>query len=57
MRIVCLEQGEWMNPAAYPSASLDWEAQAQNQFSFDPNRRQRETDYPVNGADSADSGG
>jgi choline dehydrogenase-like flavoprotein len=48
MRIVCLEQGEWMNPADYPSATRDYESRAFGEFSFNPNRRQRVTDYPVN---------
>jgi choline dehydrogenase-like flavoprotein len=48
MRIVCLEQGEWMNPANYPSATRDYESRAFGEFSFNPNRRQRVTDYPVN---------
>ena len=26
MRIVCLEQGDWMNSGAYPSTGRDWEA-------------------------------
>mgnify|MGYP003330598846 CR=1 FL=1 len=26
MRIVCMEQGDWMNPAEYPSTGRDWEA-------------------------------
>ena len=26
MHILCLEQGGWMNPAAYPSTGRDWEA-------------------------------
>ena len=52
MRIVCLEQGDWMNPAEYPSAGRDWEARAYSDMSISPNRRKRETDYPVNDANS-----
>ena len=52
MRIVCLEQGDWMNPLDYPSTGRDWEARAFSDMSISPNRRQRETDYPVNDADS-----
>ena len=26
MRILCLEQGDWMKPADYPSTGRDWEA-------------------------------
>ena len=28
MHIVCLEQGDWPNPAQYPSTGRDWEARA-----------------------------
>ena len=52
MRIVCLEQGDWMNPAEYPSAGRDWEARAFSDMSISPNRRKRETDYPVNDENS-----
>jgi choline dehydrogenase-like flavoprotein len=52
MRIVCLEQGEWMKSSEFPSAGRDWEARALNDFSTNPNRRRRETDYPINGEDS-----
>ena len=52
MRIVCLEQGDWMNSAEYPSAGLDWEARTYGDFSFSPNRRNRVTDYPINDSES-----
>ncbi len=52
MRIVCLEQGDWMNPADYPSTGRDFEARAFGEYSFNPNRRGRVTDYPVNDDDS-----
>ncbi|MCE2426001.1 MAG: GMC family oxidoreductase [Pseudomonadales bacterium] len=52
MRIVCLEQGDWMNPLAYPSTGRDWEARAYGDMSISPNRRQRDADYPVNDANS-----
>jgi choline dehydrogenase-like flavoprotein len=52
MRIVCLEQGDWMKPSEFPSAGRDWEARALNDFAVNPNRRKRETDYPINGEDS-----
>src|SRR5260221_344126 len=48
MHILCLEQGGWMNPAAYPSAGRDWEARAFGDFSPSPNIRARPEDYPVN---------
>jgi len=52
MRILCLEQGDWMNPADYPSTGRDWEARAMGDYSFSPNRRQNPADYPINEDDS-----
>ncbi len=52
MRIVCLEQGGWMNPADYPSNRDDWEMQGLGPFGFSPNGRGRREDYPVNDDDS-----
>ena len=52
MRIVCLEQGDWMNPLEYPSTGRDWEGRAFSDMSISPNRRKRDTDYPVNDANS-----
>jgi choline dehydrogenase-like flavoprotein len=48
MRIVCLEQGDWMNPATYPSTGADWEVRGFTDFSVSPNVRRRPADYPVN---------
>jgi choline dehydrogenase-like flavoprotein len=48
MRIVCLEQGGWMNPLSYPSTGRDWESRAWGDMSISPNRRQLASDYPVN---------
>ena len=25
MNVLCLEQGDWMDPAQYPSTGMDWE--------------------------------
>ncbi len=47
MRIVCLEQGDWMNPAEYPSTRRDWEARTFADFAISPNDRGRVTDYPI----------
>ena len=52
MKILCLEQGDWMNPAEYPSSGRDWEARAFGDFSISPNRRKRPADYPINEDDS-----
>ena len=39
MRIVCLEQGDWMNPQEYPSSGRDWESRHFSDFRSSPNRR------------------
>ena len=52
MRIVCLEQGGWMNPATYPTTGMDWEARALSDFSVSPNQRGLPQDYPVNDDES-----
>lgn len=52
MKIVCLEQGDWMDPAQYPTTSMDWEMQRFGPFGFSPNSRGRREDYPINDADS-----
>ena len=48
MRILCLEQGDWVKPTDYPSNGRDWEARLFADFATSPNRRKRETDYPIN---------
>jgi len=52
MHILCLEQGDWMNPTAYPGMHADWETAQFGEFSFSPNARKRREDYPVNDGDS-----
>ena len=46
--VVCLEQGDWVDPTDYPHASPDWELHRQTDFAKDPNARQRPEDYPLN---------
>jgi choline dehydrogenase-like flavoprotein len=47
-KVVCLEQGDWVNPADYPSVRNDWEiALRRGPFHGDPNVRKRPEDYPV----------
>ena len=48
MKILCLEQGDWMKQSEYPSNGRDWEARLYSDFATSPNRRARPTDYPVN---------
>ena len=52
MRILCLEQGDWMKPTDFPSNGRDWEARRFGDFDLSPNRRQRASDYPINDDDS-----
>lgn len=49
MSVLCLEQGPWMKQSDYPTNNLDWESRAATEFSPNPNIRNRESDYPVNG--------
>tara|TARA_E500000331_G_scaffold201152_1_gene193107 strand:+ start:43654 stop:45258 length:1605 start_codon:yes stop_codon:yes gene_type:complete len=53
MRILCLEQGDWMNPAEYPSTTKHWQTRRQVAYNQSPNVRQRDTDYPINEDESA----
>ncbi len=48
MKILCLEQGDWMKQAEYPTNGRDWEARQFDDFHPSPNRRGRPADYPVN---------
>ena len=52
MRVVCLEQGGWVNPSDYPTNAANWESQAFGPYHIDPNVRGLETDYPINNDDS-----
>ena len=48
MRIVCLEQGDWVKSTDFPANGRDGEARRHTDFDIRPNRRGRDTDYPVN---------
>jgi len=52
MRVVCLEQGDWMNPSEYPSTRNDWELGSFGAFGLSPNTRGLPADYPVNDSES-----
>jgi choline dehydrogenase-like flavoprotein len=52
MNVLCLEQGDWMDPAQYPSTRLDWEMRAFGDFALSPNSRGRPEDYPVSDGES-----
>ena len=50
MRIVCLEQGDWVRSDVYPTNGRDWETR--DDFSGNPNVRGRREDYPIDDVDS-----
>ena len=39
MKILCLEQGDWIKPTDFPSNGRDWEARRFADFDIFPNRR------------------
>ena len=39
MKILCLEQGDWIKPTEFPSNGRDWEARRYADFDISPNRR------------------
>lgn len=39
MRILCLEQGDWVKPRDFPSNGRDWEARRYTDFDISLNRR------------------
>ncbi len=48
VQVVCLEQGDWVDPAEYWHARPDHEIARQTDFAKNPNVRRRPEDYPVN---------
>ncbi|HET7119737.1 MAG TPA: GMC family oxidoreductase [Solirubrobacterales bacterium] len=50
--VVCLEQGEWVNPSDYPANHPEWELLIQQQWHHDPNVRSLPADYPLEVSDS-----
>jgi choline dehydrogenase-like flavoprotein len=51
-RVVCLDQGDWVDPTTLPAYGDDWELRRLTDFNPDPNVRQLPEDYPVNSAES-----
>lgn len=47
LRVVCLEQGGWLDQRAAPSLGTAWEGALQTQFHINPNIRRLPSDYPV----------
>jgi choline dehydrogenase-like flavoprotein len=47
-RVVCLEQGDWIDPGSFASATPTYESHLlRGEFHFSPNVRRRQEDYPV----------
>ncbi|MCX2718129.1 GMC family oxidoreductase [Lentiprolixibacter aurantiacus] len=47
-KVVCLEQGGWIDPLTFPSLKPDYEIQlSRGDFNLSPNIRKRPEDYPV----------
>lgn len=49
LRVVCLEQGDWVQATSYPHFEDEWELEKVRRWNFDPNVRQLPEDYPVTG--------
>ena len=47
VRVVCLEQGDWHDPADFPGARPGYEVAMRSTWSADPNVRGAEADYPI----------
>src|SRR2546426_1245869 len=50
--VVCLEQGDWVDPRAYPHWRADWGLHRNTDWSAEPHGRRLPPDYPVNDAAS-----
>ena len=52
-RIMCMEQGDWMKQADYPSNFRNWERLLNREMSISPNVRQHKSDYPINDTENS----
>jgi choline dehydrogenase-like flavoprotein len=52
MSVLCLEQGDWSNPADYPGNRPEFELLLRRDWHANPNVRGRLQDYPLNVEDS-----
>ena len=53
MRVMCIEQGDWMNQADYPTNRREWEMLRATETSISPNHRRHAPDYPINDTDDS----
>lgn len=47
VRVVCLEQGDWLNPTDYSANHRMWELVARTHWGLEPNDRRNLADYPL----------
>lgn len=52
LSVVCLEQGEWVDPARFTGDKRSWELTADQRWHYNPNRRLSLADYPVDDSES-----
>jgi choline dehydrogenase-like flavoprotein len=52
LSVVCLEQGDWVNPSDFPANHPEWELLIQHDWAHDPNERKLPSDYPVDVSES-----
>ncbi|BDY26738.1 GMC family oxidoreductase [Mycolicibacterium mageritense] len=52
LSVMCLEQGDWVNPSDFPANFPEWELLIQHNWAHDPNVRGLPSDYPVDVTDS-----
>lgn len=50
--VMCLEQGDWVNPSDFPANLPEWELLCQHLWAHDSNVRKLPADYPVDVSDS-----
>lgn len=51
-KVACVERGDWMDPARYPSTRSDWESAKRGAANPVIAQRQNAADYPVDDRDS-----
>ena len=50
--VVCLEQGDWVNPGDMPGTKPEFELLTRGEWSVWPNERKGRADYPLNVEDA-----
>ena len=52
LSVLCLEQGDWVNPSDFPANHPEWELLIQHSWHHDPNVRRLPSDYPLDVSES-----